>query len=249
MDIIERLLEDVSGRSGRLERPVVTLSYAQSLDGSLTTSRGRRAAISCAETKLLTHRLRAAHAAILVGIGTVLADDPQLTARLAGGPNPLPVVLDRSLRIPPDSRLIRRGDVRPWVACGEDAPAGAVERLAEQGVRLLRVAADDQGRLDLRAVLRALWQDGRESLMVEGGARVISSFLSERLADQAVLTIAPVWFGGPPGLESHVGRQGVFPCLLEPHFQPMGRDLVAWGRLGEGFYAEESAVFQRAAAG
>ena len=102
---------------------MVTLSYAQSLDGSLTTRRGERLTLSGEETKLLTHRLRAAHDAILVGIGTVLADNPKLTARLVGGPHPLPVVLDRRLRIPMDSEIIQRTDLIPWVVCGEDAPA------------------------------------------------------------------------------------------------------------------------------
>ena len=113
------------------------------------------------------------------------------------------------------------------------------------GIEVLPVAVDERGRLDLRIVLEALEFNGYRSLMVEGGARVIASFLEARLADQAVITIAPVWVGGLNAVEKTTQREGLFPSLLEAHYEAMGRDLVVWGRFGEEAYAEEDAVFYR----
>src|SRR4051794_24685033 len=89
-----------------IDRPIVTLAYAQSLDGSIATAARRPLALSSQPALKLTHQLRAEHDAILVGIGTVLADDPLLTVRLVNGPNPVPVVLDSRLRLPSTARLL-----------------------------------------------------------------------------------------------------------------------------------------------
>ncbi|MBN2641694.1 MAG: RibD family protein, partial [Victivallales bacterium] len=97
------------------DRPLVTLAWAQSLDGSIARKSGERLAISGPEATAMTHALRAEHDTILVGIGTVLADDPRLDVRLAPGPSPLPLVLDPTLRTPADSRLVARTDRKPWL--------------------------------------------------------------------------------------------------------------------------------------
>lgn len=218
----------------RAGRPLVTLAYAQSLDGCIAARRGQGLAISGPESLALTHHLRARHAAILVGIGTVLADDPQLTVRLAQGNSPLPVVLDSRLRLPLSARLLRREDQRPWIFCaspGNDSGDMIANRteLEKRGARVLPVGQDAAGQLDLGQVLEALAQVGIASLMVEGGARVISRFLALGLVDEVMITTAPVWLGGLRAVEFEHSEPPVLPAISEPDYARYGADLVTWG--------------------
>ncbi|HEX7974457.1 MAG TPA: RibD family protein [Anaerolineales bacterium] len=224
----------------RLEtgRPLVTLSYAQSLDGCLTYRRGQPLALSGPQSQALTHRLRAAHTAILVGIGTVLADDPQLNVRLAEGPDPQPVILDSRLRFPPRARLLAPGRRTPWIATLESANQERRVELEAAGARLLILPPDPQGRVALPALLEYLARQGVNSLMVEGGAQVITGFLARRLANWAVLTIAPLFIGGLHAVESGgeeptsaVLSPAGFPRLRSPQSAQLGEDLIVWGRL------------------
>ena len=248
-DILAQLLADSRTRAFAMGRPLVTLSYAQSMDGCITTRRGASLALSCEESKFLTHQLRAAHDGILVGIGTVLADDPRLTARMVGGPHPQPVILDGNLRIPHNSRLLSRPDSKPWLVCGDGTAAEDWHRLEEIGVRVIAVPIDQQGYLDLDQTLRVLFELGMVSLMVEGGARVIASFLRRRLVDQVVVTVSPVWVGGLPVSETSLDREGCFPQWIHPEMKKFGRDWVIWGRIGEGKYETAGPVFPGATSG
>jgi 3,4-dihydroxy 2-butanone 4-phosphate synthase/GTP cyclohydrolase II len=231
---IERLI--ASAREHRLitGRPLVTLGYAQSIDGSIAASPGQPLALSGPQALRLTHQLRRAHAAILVGIGTVLADDPQLTVRLVEGKNPRPVVLDSRLRTPLDCRLMGH-PVSPWIATLQGADPVKKAQLEARGARVLPLAAGEQGRVSLPATLAMLADQGLDSLMVEGGAQVISAFLSQNLADILVLTIAPVFIGGlrieKPGESNFSMQAGSFPRLDEMGCEILGGDLVVWGRL------------------
>jgi riboflavin-specific deaminase-like protein len=247
-DIRDQLLADTPARAAAMGRCVVTLSYAQSFDGSLTTRRGERLSLSGEESKRMTYQLRAMHAGILVGIGTVLADDPRLTARLAGDPDPQPIILDRFLRIPLQSRLLARRDCLPWIICSCQASTDRHNQLEALGARLIVVETDDDGLLQLGMILARLYALGLSSVMVEGGARVITSFLRARLVDQAVVTIAPVWIGGLPAVENP-GLAGLFPCWKKPVGEMFGRDWVVWGRLGEEKYETAGPVFHRAGTG
>jgi 3,4-dihydroxy 2-butanone 4-phosphate synthase/GTP cyclohydrolase II len=231
---IEDWLADLSSwRLSASGRPLVTLAYAQSLDGSIAIRRGQGAAISGPETLRLTHRLRAAHQAILVGVGTVLADDPQLTVRLWDGPNPQPVILDSALRTPPTSRLVTRPGANPWIFTTPESAGSPRARLLEQfGARIFPVPLLS-GQLDLSAVLNELGRQGVKSLMVEGGARVLQAFVFQRLADYALITLAPLWLGGLPVAETSLERSGAFPALAEMDVETCGSDLVIFGRLCE----------------
>jgi riboflavin-specific deaminase-like protein len=244
--ITEQLLADTATRAALLGRPVVTLSYAQSFDGSLAARRGEALLLSGAESKTMTHQLRAAHAGILVGIGTVLADDPRLTARLAGGPDPQPVVLDGMLRIPVECRLLASAERMPWILCGPRASLERKRELEEKGARVVVVEEDQDARIHLSAALKRLYTLGLSSLMVEGGVRVITSFLRERLVDQAVVTIAPVWIGGLNALSGSMGKSGVYPFWHQPVIEACGRDWVVWGKLGEEKYETTGPVFSGA---
>lgn len=182
--------------SGDTGRPYVTLTYAQSLDGSLAGGNGHRLVLSGEQSMRMTHRMRAENQAILVGIGTVLADDPQLTVRLAEGDDPQPVVLDGSLRIPLESYLVARHPRKAWVFAGPEAPRDRKAALEARGIRVFTVPSDPRGRLDLARVCGILAENGIRSLMVEGGLEVISGFLDSDLIDRVVVTISPRFVGG-----------------------------------------------------
>jgi 3,4-dihydroxy 2-butanone 4-phosphate synthase/GTP cyclohydrolase II len=225
---IEALVAGAGAYRRAARRPLVTLSYAQSLDGSLAACRGQPLALSGPESLELTHRLRAAHDAILVGIGTVLADNPRLTVRLASGPQPQPVVLDSDLRTPPGAALLG-GPRPPWIAATEAAPPDRASGLERAGARLLRFPPGPDGRIPLPALLERLAELGVNSLMVEGGAEVITAFLANRLADQVVLTVAPLFVGGLRAVGGSAPLPD-FSRLRQVQAEQYGEDLIVWGR-------------------
>lgn len=145
---------------------------------------------------MLTHELRAAHDAILVGVNTVLADDPRLTVRLAQGNDPQPIVLDSTLKTPYSCKLIGENTKKPWIFSTEIADAAKHELLEKGGCRVFTVSSDLHGKANLSNVLEVLFDLGIHSVMVEGGARIITSFYSQRFAHFVVVTIAPVILGG-----------------------------------------------------
>lgn len=208
-----------------MPRPLVTLSYAQSLDGSLTAVAGQPLDLSGPESMLFTHQLRAAHEAILVGIGTVLTDNPRLTAHRVGGPHPQPIVLDSRLRFPLTARLLAHPH-GVWIATTEAAPANVQSELETKGARVIRLASDKRGRVSLPALLEWLGESGINSMMVEGGAEVITAFLSAGLANRVALTIAPRFVGGLNALR--------LPCdmrLQNVRYQVLGNDVIVEGDL------------------
>jgi riboflavin-specific deaminase-like protein len=182
--------------------PRVTVSYAQSLDGRIATATGDSRYISCPATLRLAQRLRRDNQAILVGIGTVLRDDPELSCRLPGCASPLRVVLDSHLRLPLESTIVRTADRLPTIvfcAGGAEATDCAVgERrgtLVKRGLRVMDVEADPQGLLAPRRVLEVLGREGLDSLFVEGGGRVITSFLRAGVVRRMLVVVAPLLIG------------------------------------------------------
>lgn len=210
-------------------RPEVTLTYAQSLDGSITVRRGESMVLSCSESLALTHELRARHDAILVGIDTVLVDDPRLTVRLVEGTDPQAVVLDSRLRTPLDARLLR-GSHPPWIATTEPADPAARQALEERGARVLPLPPNREGQVDLYALLQRFNELGVGRLMVEGGAKVITSFLAAGLVDRIVLTIAPILVGGLNAVANLAELDDrSFPSVRNPRFEWLGETLVLSG--------------------
>jgi len=182
-------------RRVRDKRPHVILKLAVSSDDKIGAAGRKPVAISGEAAKARVHLLRAQCDAILVGIGTVLADDPLLTCRLPGmeAQSPVRVVLDRSLRIPGTSRLVHSARETPlWVMTSSLSEAPAAMKLGAAGAHVIRVAttATPPG-LDLAAVLRALSEKGITRLLVEGGARVASSFVAAGLVDEVWLLRGP----------------------------------------------------------
>lgn len=222
---------------GKLDtKPFVTLTYAQSLDGALAGGDGSRLLLSGKQSTEMTHKLRANHQAILVGIGTVLADNPQLTVRFVAGANPQPVVLDSTLRIPLDSYLVSKHPLKVWVVCGEDAPVDRELALTALGHKVFRLHGNKNGNLDLGKVCALLSSHGIETLMVEGGLEIINSFLEANLVDRVVITISPRYTGGRK-LES--GKR-VLPDLTDVSNLQFGEDIVVEGYVNK--HAQRQAV-------
>jgi GTP cyclohydrolase II len=167
------------------DRPYLVLKYAQSLDGRIATATGDSKCISGDEVRSVSHALRAACDAVMVGVGTVLRDDPQLTVRLVPGASPLRVVLDSTLRIP-STALVLGGDPVTVVFTTDRAAATDRERLRALGVSV-RVVPGSPAGVDLPATLRVLRERGIRTLLVEGGARMITSLLGNRLVDRIVV--------------------------------------------------------------
>jgi riboflavin-specific deaminase-like protein len=211
----------------RHQRPLVTVSYAQSLDGSIATRNREQLELSSKESMVLTHRVRAVSDAILIGINTLLADDPQLTVRLAEGESPQPIVLDSSLRIPPTARLLDRTDRNCWLACTDSNSQQRCLQLQERGAELLCCGADREGRVNLFDLLGLLGRRGIKSVMVEGGSQVITSFIENRLVDKLIITIAPRLVGGLSVLDQTAGAHPLV-TLESVSYQPCGPDLILW---------------------
>lgn len=188
----------------RADRPYVVLKYAQTLDGRIATSSGDARWISGEAERRISHTLRAGCDAVLVGIGTVLADDPQLTVRMVPGASPIRVVLDSTLRVPPDAKVLEP-DAPTIIVTTERSSASYRRSLEERHVQV-RVVPEGPGGVALEPALATLRAEGISSVLVEGGARVITSLLSGGRADRIVVGVAPKIIG--QGTEA-VGPLGV----------------------------------------
>jgi 3,4-dihydroxy 2-butanone 4-phosphate synthase/GTP cyclohydrolase II len=208
------------------DRPYVVIKYAQSLDGRIATSTGDSRWISGGTERTLSHSMRAHCDAIMVGIGTVINDDPQLTVRLVPGSSPTRVIVDSTLRIPDDARVLEDQGTT-IIATTKRSPSLRRRRLAANGSEVV-VLPERGGGVDLAATLKYLRTRGVESLLVEGGAKVITSLLGCALADRLVVSVAPRILGS--GTEA-VGELGVLEVSsgLMLHGQTVfmvGEDLV-----------------------
>ena len=192
-------------------RPHVTLKAAMTLDGKIAAADGASRWITGDAARLEAHRLRFAADAVMVGIGTVLADDPQLTVRHPELPakEPFRVVVDSRLRIPLDSRVLRAGDAaRTVVACVSPAPPGPAAALRARGVRLIELPGDG-GRVDLRALLEKLRALEVIGVLVEGGGELGGALAEAGLVDRVAFFVAPRLVGGreAPGPLGGRGRR------------------------------------------
>ncbi|KAL2114411.1 hypothetical protein VUR80DRAFT_8101 [Thermomyces stellatus] len=227
-------------------RPFVTLTFATSLDSSLSLAPGTRTRLSGPESKAMTHYLRSRHDAICVGVGTAVADDPALNCRIAGCESqPRPVVLDPRGRWSVDARskvleAAREGRGRPpLVVTGVRDRLAYADVLEGAGGRSIRVRVDDSGRADWKEVLGELRREGIRSVMVEGGGVVINSLLdpaNHDLVDSVIVTIAPTWLGqGGVVVSPERVYEGGNPIpaarLSDVSWNPLGEDVVLCGRL------------------
>ncbi|GJJ70918.1 2,5-diamino-6-(ribosylamino)-4(3H)-pyrimidinone 5'-phosphate reductase [Entomortierella parvispora] len=226
-------LSDISFTSAASSiSPHVTLTFAQSLDGKIAGANGRQLILSGEESMKATHILRSRHDAILVGIGTILNDDPRLTVRLENedyGPirHPQPVILDSALRFPTTSKLLwPDSPTRPWIMTSSSGYNNVETRtqLQNRGAKIFVIDLDSQGHLSIPHVLSTLQSQSIRSLMVEGGASIITSFLESSMVHSILLTIAPIYVG-QAGV-SAVQRAEVTPRFENITYHPLGRDIM-----------------------
>jgi diaminohydroxyphosphoribosylaminopyrimidine deaminase/5-amino-6-(5-phosphoribosylamino)uracil reductase len=201
-------------------RPLVTLKIAQSIDGKTATATGESKWITSEQARAYGHLLRARHDAVLIGIGTALADDPELTCRLPGleDRSPLRVILDTRLKLTEWSKLAQSAGDTPTLVFTTSEGGGG---LVTCGVEIAKVARDVRGRPDLKAVLAELGRRGITRLLVEGGATVHAAFLDRGLADRLEIFRAPLWLGAA----GHDGIDSLTAMTLgeAPRFRPVGR--------------------------
>lgn len=212
----------------------VTLCYTQTLDGRIATAAGESQWIGGGESVQYWHQLRAEHDAVMVGVGTVLADNPRLTVRHVAGRDPLRVVVDSTLRTPLDAAVLASGAAsNTLIATTHHASAERQNAVVEIGATVLPLSATAKGQVELPVLFAALAERGVRSVMVEGGAQLITSLLREHLAGRAVVCIAPRFMGSGTNALGDIGvkRLSDMPTLADVKTLHFGDDVVFDGRI------------------
>jgi diaminohydroxyphosphoribosylaminopyrimidine deaminase/5-amino-6-(5-phosphoribosylamino)uracil reductase len=187
--------------------PFVTLKYAQTIDGRIASATGHSQWISSKASRRFAHALRAEHDAVLVGADTVIQDDPELTVRLARGRNPVRIIVDSTLRIPEDARILKDPEqAETIIAVTSRSSEERRARFNKRGIETVIIGEDSERRVDLRKLLVEIGKRGLSSVLVEGGAQIITSFVRERLPNRIVIITAPKILG--KGIEA-VGDLGI----------------------------------------
>lgn len=199
-------LNDVFNHFISTRQPFVTLKTATTLDGKIATVTGESQWITGEEARADVHQLRHEHDAILVGIGTVLDDDPRLTTRLADdeGSHPIRIVLDSTLRTPVDANICNTEQAPTWIFTTQQADAGHIKHLQERGVRIIQV--DDKDQVPILHVLNYLGERQVSSLLIEGGGEINASFLAGRFVQKFITYLAPTLIGGDQAPGSFRGK-------------------------------------------
>ncbi|KGB75445.2 2,5-diamino-6-(ribosylamino)-4(3H)-pyrimidinone 5'-phosphate reductase [Cryptococcus deuterogattii R265] len=240
------LHEHVRSHAAPLARPHVTLTWAQSLDSKIAGVGGKRVILSGPESMLMTHHLRAIHDSILIGVHTLVLDDPRLQTNLLppthASPPPQPLILDPSLRFPLTSRILNEWNTKPalrgrtlkqpWILCGSNVSSERINEVEQAGARVVPLPLDSSGRIPPSSLPSILTSLGLRSVMIEGGSRVLSSFLhtlkrddGSKLVDTVVVTVAPTFIGEGVGVVPEGEDKGL-PALQTVHTETMGKDSV-----------------------
>ena len=212
-------------------RPCVTIKAAMSLDGKMCLANGSSKWITGKLARIQTHKLRAENDAVIVGSGTVLADDPELTVRHVKGINPLRIVLDTKLKTPPTAKIIGT-DGKCLIIAGTKADKTKQSLLEEAGAEVVRMPYFG-ARIDLNFVVKYLAERGILNLMVEGGPAVISAFVRERLVDCATIFTAPRILGEGKGFNLKMNCEDVEHAyrLVRIKTTMLGQDIMTEGLL------------------
>ena len=217
-------------------RPFVVAKVAQSLDGRVATRGGESRWITGKAARRQGHLLRNTHDGIVVGIATVLSDDPRLTCRMRGGRDPVRIVLDSQGRTPPTAALVRATASSPaptWIFVGENAPQERCQRLCSAGAEVIPCPLGPEGRIDLDHFLAELWRRELLSILIEGGPTVHGAFFDAQAVQRLDAFVAPLVIGGQ-GAVASVGGLGALglgdaPRLRKVGMQRLGDDYHLWG--------------------
>jgi len=184
----------IKGRKTRL--PFVTLKFAQTIDGKIATATGDSQWISGSTSLCFSHRLRSFHDAVLVGANTIIRDDPRLDVRLAQGRNPCKIIVDSRLRTPLNSRILKgRSALSTIIATTTLSSPKRIGLYRSKGAEVWILRRDPSNQVDLSVLLYELGRKGIRSILVEGGAKIIQSFLKKTLVDHMFIFIAPKIIG------------------------------------------------------
>ncbi|MBI2472902.1 MAG: bifunctional diaminohydroxyphosphoribosylaminopyrimidine deaminase/5-amino-6-(5-phosphoribosylamino)uracil reductase RibD [Planctomycetes bacterium] len=215
--------------------PYVTVKWAMSIDGKIATHTGESRWITSDESREYVHKIRGQMDGILVGINTVMRDDPLLTCRIEGGRNPKRIVVDSNAALPVNSRLlstINEGEI--IVAVSTNAPRNRVEKLEQLGCKIVQTK-DMNGRVDLKELFQRLGEMKLTNILVEGGSRVITSVMEDRLADRVMVFVAPIIIGGEgaksPVLGTGINKMSEAAEISEVSIKRFTDDIVIEGTL------------------
>ena len=221
------------------KRPFVVLKAAMSLDGKIATADGESQWISCEASREEVHRLRHELTGIMAGIGTVLADDPMLNCRIPGGKQPVRIIVDSHLSIPENSKLAASAKEFPLVVASvEKSDASKKARLEVMGAKVIEIPANQDGHVDLNALMERLGEMKIDSILLEGGGRLAEGALKAGIVDKVQFYIAPVLIGGE-GAKTPVEGRGIETLSQAWHIsdwkaETIGDDLKIIGYIKEG---------------
>ncbi|WVN89725.1 uncharacterized protein L203_104955 [Cryptococcus depauperatus CBS 7841] len=239
-----KFLENLFSTTTTAGRPHITLTWAQSLDGKIAGVGEKRVILSGPESMVMTHWIRSMHDAILIGVQTLVLDDPRLQTNLLPVPRapPQPLILDPTLRFPLNSKVLQEWNTKPdlrgkavkqpWILCGSDVQQDKIKKVEDAGARVIPVPLDSNGHIPPSTFPRILTSLRLNSIMIEGGSRVLSTFLhsptredGSKLVDSVVVTVAPMFIGEGIGFIP-LGHDKGLPPLKHIHIEKMGKDAV-----------------------
>lgn len=230
-----RKLNEVFIKYIKTGMPFVTIKAAMSLDGKIATKSGESIWISGLESRKHVHYLRSINDAVMVGIGTVKKDDPELSVRYAEGEDPLRIIIDPSIEIPKKAKLLEKDPHKTIIICSGDASKEKIEKIKKTGAQVIPCPKIKNGRLDLKYALKKLGKRKITSILLEGGGETIAGAVEARVADKAVFFIAPKIIGGkqaPTPVEGE-GCENLTQVvnLIDVKYERIGDDIMIEGYL------------------
>ncbi|MGI6443329.1 MAG: bifunctional diaminohydroxyphosphoribosylaminopyrimidine deaminase/5-amino-6-(5-phosphoribosylamino)uracil reductase RibD [Synergistaceae bacterium] len=216
-------------RSIKLKRPWVTIKVAMSIDGKIALSDGSSKWITTATSRQKVHILRSENDAILTGVGTILADNPELTVRLVQGNSPIKVIIDRELKTPLEANIFKEGKI--LIFTSKKAPIKKIKQFKSRGVCIEIIDSSPENQIKL--ILNKLCEYGINYLLVEAGAKITSAFLSAKLVDEVSLFISPKFMGKGLSFTEHllISDMSQSIRLKEVEYHNIGEDILLEGVL------------------
>jgi len=214
--------------------PFIILKIASSIDGKIATASGESKWITCEKSRRMVHRLRSEVDAVMVGIGTIIKDDPLLNVRLVKGRDPHRIILDSQLRIPLSAKVLNTGPAKTYIATSLDAPQDKIMALREKGIEVILLGSKE-GYIDLQSLMKELGSLGIMNLMIEGGSETNASSLKAGIVDKVLIFISPRIIGGHDSKGAIGGRSPERLCdaiaIRDLKLKRLGEDILIEGYL------------------